>query len=388
MVITVIMTTAITYCSKMLRNIGSTARLVTNYALFGLETVVRSKIINLGIKRRKNLRPYRCSRGGRTIFWKIHAFVSNQSDRKHLHFNIAGINWANLTPVPMSSTRTNSQKQIITHFVTINCHSIVNKTADFKIDLHTQNVDICALTETWLKEDDAITPMKMCPGGYASLSVPRTDRSGGGLALVFCKDLDIKQSTVYKFSSMECTDFSVKLPGLSINLAVIYRPPERSVLQFMMDILEYMEMNVNTTGNIILTGDFNIKMNNSDDLDINTFSDLLDSFDLVNDITESVEQLYLENLGPADCLHAYNNIMQTALDKHAPIKTKKISSNKKRVPWFNSEISTAIRDWRRAECKWYKNTNDPGLFMDFYHARRAVSNLIDSAEKKYYHDML
>ena len=416
------MTTVITYCSKMLRNIGSTSRLVTNYALFGLETVVRSKIINLCIKRRRNLRPYRCSRGGRTIFRKIHAFVCNQSDRKCLHFNITGINWANLTPVSMSSTRTNSQKEIIAHFATINCCSIVNKTADFKIDLHTQNVDICALTETWLKEDDAITPMEMCPAGYASLSVPQTDRSGDGLALVFRKDLDIKQSTVYKFSSMECTDFSVKLPGLSINLAVIYRPPDRSVLQFAMDILEYMEMNVNTTGNIILTGDLNIKMNNSDDPDMNTFSDLLDSFDLVNhvsfpthrsmntldlvithgdtnfvrnpsqgrlfldhnivhfqvvttkqpsdfkvckyrklknivrenfqkDITKSVEQLDLENLGPADCLHAYNNIMQTALDKRAPIKTKKISSNKKRVPWFNSEISTAIRDWRRAEHK-------------------------------------
>ena len=61
----VIMTTAstaITYSSNMLRRIGSTARLVTNYALFGIETVVRSKIINLGIKRRWNLRPYRRSR--------------------------------------------------------------------------------------------------------------------------------------------------------------------------------------------------------------------------------------------------------------------------------------------------------------------------------------
>ena len=143
--------------------------------------------------------------------------MSNQAEYKQTHFNTNGINWANLTPVPMSSTSTISQKETITHFATINCCSIVNKTADFKIDLHTQNVDICALTETWLKEDDAITPIEMCPAGYASLLVPRTDRSGGG----FRKDLDIKQSTVYKFSSMECTDFSVKLPGLSINLAVI-----------------------------------------------------------------------------------------------------------------------------------------------------------------------
>ena len=106
------------------------------------------------------------------------------------------------------------------------------------------------------------------------------------------------------------------------------------------------------------------------------------------DISESVEQLDLENLGPAECLHAYNNIMQRVLDKHAPIKTKKISSNKKRVPWFNSEISTAIRDRRRAVRIWYNNTNDPSLFMDFYCARRAISNLIDKAEKGYYHDIL
>ena len=123
MVVAVIMTTAITYSLNMLRDIGSTARLVTNYALFGIETVVRSKIIDLGIKRRGNLRPYRHLRGGRTIFRKIHSFVSNQSDHKSLHFNINGINWANLTPVPRSSTRTNSQKETITHFATINCHS-------------------------------------------------------------------------------------------------------------------------------------------------------------------------------------------------------------------------------------------------------------------------
>ena len=164
------MTTAITYSSNMLRIIGSTARLVTNYILFSLETVARSKIIDLGIKRRWNLRPYRHLRGGRTIFRKIHSFVSNQAEHKQPHFNTNGINWATLTPVPTSSTSTNSLKETITYFATINCCSIVNKTADFKMDLHTQNVDICALTETWLKEDDAITPIEMCPS-WICLSV-------------------------------------------------------------------------------------------------------------------------------------------------------------------------------------------------------------------------
>ena len=200
-------------------------------------------------------------------------------------------------------------------------------------------------------------------------------------------------------------------------------------------------------------------MNNPDDPDMNTLSDLLDSFDLVNhvsfpthrsmntldlvitcgdtnfirnpsqgrlfsdhnivhfqvvttkqpsdfkvckyrklknivrenfqkDISESVEQLDLENLGgPDECLHAYNNIMQRALDKHAPIKTKKISSNK-RVPWFNSEISTAIRDRRRAECKGIKTLMIQAYSWISIMQGEPSQTLQNTAEKRYYHNIL
>ena len=84
---------------------------------------------------------------------------------------------------------------------------------------------------------------------------------------------------------MECSDFAVSLPGLSLNMAVIYRPPDKSVHSFVSDFLDYMERNINSTGKLLLTGDFNIHVNDPESPDANTFLDVLDSFGLQNHIS-------------------------------------------------------------------------------------------------------
>ena len=84
---------------------------------------------------------------------------------------------------------------------------------------------------------------------------------------------------------MECSDIAVSLLGLSLNMAVIYRPPNKLVLSFVSDFLDYMERNTNSTGKLLLTGDFNIHMNDLESPDTNTFLDVLDSFCLQNDIS-------------------------------------------------------------------------------------------------------
>ena len=44
----------------------------------------------------------------------------------------------------------------------MNAQSIVNKTDPYQMQLNDSNIDICAITETWLKIDDDLT-MKMVP---------------------------------------------------------------------------------------------------------------------------------------------------------------------------------------------------------------------------------
>ena len=83
---------------------------------------------------------------------------------------------------------------------------------------------------------------------------------------------------------MECSDFAVSLPGLSLNMAAIYRPPDKPVSSFVNEFLDYMERNINSTGKLLLTGDFNIHVNDPESPDANTFLDVLDSFGLQNHI--------------------------------------------------------------------------------------------------------
>ena len=54
---------------------------------------------------------------------------------------------------------------------------------------------------------------------------------------------------------MECVDFSLNLDRYNILLAVIYRPPNSSVLQFANELAAYMEKNINTSGEQIMVGD-------------------------------------------------------------------------------------------------------------------------------------
>ena len=59
----------------------------------------------------------------------------------------------------------------------------------------------------------------------------------------------------------------------------------------------------------------------------------------------------------------YNSTLQAILNKHAPLKTKTVV-NRKRVPWFNSQMKAAIRDRRKAERTWRKSksAHDLGVF--------------------------
>ena len=107
---------------------------------------------------------------------------------------------------------------------------------------------------------------------------------GGGIALLFKEGLNIKQDMKYNCTSMECTDYLIALPGKQVRLCLIYRPPEKNVLDFVLEFAEYMEENINFRGEHLLIGDFNIHMNNKEHQDTITFMDTLDTFALGNHI--------------------------------------------------------------------------------------------------------
>ena len=91
--------------------------------------------------------------------------------------------------------------------------------------------------------------------------------------------------------------------------------------------------------------------------------------------TESVEDLQ-------DLVAAYNSVLLSTLDTHAPLKRKRAMKVKKQ-PWFNDRIKKEIMLRHKKEKAYNKEPNEYTLNA-FYQQRRFVSNVIKTAQKDFY----
>ena len=177
------------------------------------------------------------------------------------------------------------------HSALINCRSVINKTQEIQLKLVKNNLDLYILTETWIKEGNTITPTRLCPHGYKSLSISRQDKVGGGIAIVHKCELNISLARDEPYKTMESSSFIISTGNTQINLVTIYRPPNTNVLEFYNGLANLLETNINSSGELILLGDFNIAVNKPFGAGPATFLDVLDGFNLVNKVDKPTHRL-------------------------------------------------------------------------------------------------
>ena len=174
------------------------------------------------------------------------------------------------------------------HLATINTRSICNKINQFQHYLLEKSLDVCPITETCLKEDAEYGLHEIPSLGFKIISKPRSDgRQGGGIALIYKENYIFNDHKVNNNSKyMELSAFDLYRLDHVINLLVIYRYPNTSVVFFCNDLADILGNNIHTLkGHCILTGDFNIHTEDALDNDIQTFNDMLDSLGMINHIT-------------------------------------------------------------------------------------------------------
>lgn len=91
----------------------------------------------------------------------------------------SGVNASNLVEI---STKTNNLPVSTRHSFTIGCvnpRSIRNKLETFKDHVIDNSIDICAVTETWLKTEDDFIRDSLNMNGYVFKDVCRLNRTGG-----------------------------------------------------------------------------------------------------------------------------------------------------------------------------------------------------------------
>ena len=121
-----------------------------------------------------------------------------------------------------------------------NVRSICNKAAEVIELLLEQNIDICCISETWLKANDNTTLVELQEHGFGMFSNSRESR-GGGTAVLFRNTLPFIQQTTAKFSSVEVTETLFKLKSQSnVIVPLLYhtciRTTKASINAFLMNL--------------------------------------------------------------------------------------------------------------------------------------------------------
>lgn len=133
-------------------------------------------------------------------------------------------------------------------------NSVLNKLSCLRNIVYGNDIDVIALTETWLS--DQVGNHEILPVGY---NIFRRDRSGkrGGVLLAI-KDSIPTESSEFSSYSLEIVSIVIKSSFKNVMLAVCYRPPNSSSPEFLPELNRFLKYVADSNfRDAILVGDFN-----------------------------------------------------------------------------------------------------------------------------------
>ncbi|XP_071959538.1 uncharacterized protein [Antedon mediterranea] len=180
--------------------------------------------------------------------------------------------------------RNNSRIQQPVNFAAWNARSIKPKTASVCDFIITKKLDIFAITESWLTNDDrsnrAIADIKNTLPDFELLHRSRNHSTGGGVCVILRKGFLATANSGPIFKSFEYIDITITAKSSSCRLYIIYRPPysrnnKITTKMFFSDFSTLLELINNVPGRVLLAGDFNLHMDDVQNSDAITMKNLL-----------------------------------------------------------------------------------------------------------------
>ena len=112
----------------------------------------------------------------------ISTIISNRVTEFEKNQAVKRANFSNLRSNLVNSKAVSSSLV----FCCLNCRSANNKTLAISDFIISSNIDVCAITETWLSNQ--ISPAmlnELTPNGFKFLNHPRIGKKGGGLGIIY-----------------------------------------------------------------------------------------------------------------------------------------------------------------------------------------------------------
>jgi hypothetical protein len=195
------------------------------------------------------------------------------------------VNFNNIIPVCITKEVKQHNKYLT--ITTINARSIKNKDVLIADYLQEIKTDICIVTETWLSEQDSvwIDGCELNKNGFRCRVMNRVGRPGGGLACIHRSQYAVKLMEAVPTQTFEYGVWNVKLSDSeNINIVGIYHPPpsEKSASNssFIDELSVFLAENILSLNNIIIIGDFNIHVNETEENEVLSFTSILEALGL------------------------------------------------------------------------------------------------------------
>ena len=341
--------------------------------------------------------------------------------------------------------------------------------------LASENVDVFAFAETF--QNTSTTPTQLfeiIPEDFRFFGQPRcchniqSTRSrpaniGGGLGFLVRESLSPDLVSLSSYPSFESFGVNVKSRNSKLTIFNIYRPPDSSSYSkpfstFLSEFCSFLSSAATTPHEFLITGDFNIHVNDSSDGHALQFLTLLDSFNLVQHVSSAthisnnildlvitsnqsniISSVTISPVSPSDhfrvmssikfqppplkpaVLHSfrhmknididgfcddisssvlisdppsslselvscYNKTLTAILDKHAPVKSKLVTSSKSN-PWFTTELRVLKCDRRRCERQWRSCPSSKTL-ASVRKSTNLYNKALLAAKKLYYSELV
>jgi len=177
------------------------------------------------------------------------------------------------------------------NFGSLNARSAVNKGPLIRDLIESNELDVLAVCETWIKSDDPnAIKFDMAPPGYVTkhfhCSAPGRIGRNSGLALIYRDNLSVRTHPLQTSSSISTSTFHFQplrltCSNASFTIVNIYRWPDSNINEFYYDFTNLLSALTTSTGNerLIMCGDFNCRGDSPSTIRSDLI-DILDSFSL------------------------------------------------------------------------------------------------------------
>ena len=174
------------------------------------------------------------------------------------------------------------QRQLMFGF--LNVRSINTKIEDVLELIRDRKIDVGGFSETW-HDDESVAINRLRSAGFHVIDRPRPRISNdmltnhGGVAIVASSIVQLRQITVQDPSSFELVCARVSSGQCTYVVVVLYRPGAAPVRQEFFDELSaVMDVLATYRDPVLFAGDFNIRLDRSDDPHAIQLRSLLDSY--------------------------------------------------------------------------------------------------------------